>query len=76
MSESGNKVFLTLKQIAANEVEQKRLLEAQKVEIKSAENFWYAGIELGHTPTLSEAAMHYITNGGAEDFRKGHSAAV
>lgn len=45
-----------------------KYLQAQKEEILSPENMWFAGERLGHPPSPSEAAGHYISHGGADHF--------
>ena len=35
-------------------------------------NRYYASLVLGHSPSDSEAVMHYILNGGSVDFRRRH----
>jgi len=50
--------------------EMEEFLAAQKEDMVGEVNKWYAGEKLGHEPTPSEAALHYVTSGGAEKFRK------
>ncbi len=45
-------------------------LDQQIEEIKSPFNLWVTGEEVGHEPTISEAAIHYIKCGGASDFAR------
>ena len=37
-------------------------------------NRWVAGIDLGHEPSSLEAFIHFVRNGGAEDFRRQHAS--
>ncbi|MFA4936981.1 MAG: hypothetical protein WC575_01635 [Patescibacteria group bacterium] len=46
--------------------------ELQKKEILGPDNEYFAGQELGHSPTDNEAAVHYVEHGGAEHFAKEH----
>lgn len=47
-------------------------LELEKEEMLSAENKWFAGEKLGHSPTDQEAEMYYVENGGPEGFAERH----
>ncbi len=44
-------------------------------EILGPVNMWLAGEKLGRLPTPDEAALHYVENGGAEDFAHRHACA-
>lgn len=44
----------------------------QREEIRSAENHHSAKLSLGHDPSPHEAAMHYITGGGSDNFARRH----
>jgi hypothetical protein len=46
--------------------------ELEKEDILSSDNRWFAGEVLGHEPSDDEAALHYIKNGGADNFSKRH----
>jgi|GEM_PF-1906433 len=51
------------------------LLEYQKLQIEETlgdDNKYFAGLELGHSPTKEEAAQHYVTHGGPEHFAETH----
>ncbi len=50
--------------------EQEKYLEEQVREIQGDDNRYFAGEALGHEPTRSEAALHYVAHGGAVDFAK------
>jgi hypothetical protein len=50
--------------------EQAQYLKEQIKEMEGPDNTWFATQALGHTPTQSEAAEHYIKHGGAADFAK------
>jgi hypothetical protein len=42
-------------------------------EILGSDNQWFAGIQVGHTPSAGECVFHYILGGGMDAFRKKHS---
>ena len=60
--------------VKKREEQLQKYLEIQRGEMLGALNKYYARQKLGREPTESEAIMHYIKNGGAEDFfaRFGH----
>lgn len=49
---------------------QKRYIELERQEMLGEHNKYLAYKALGRSPDDNEAAMHYIKNGGAEDFHK------
>ncbi|MFH1111470.1 MAG: hypothetical protein V1712_00145 [Patescibacteria group bacterium] len=46
--------------------------ELQIKEMLGQDNEYFAGRELGHSPTDEEAAEYYVEHGGAEHFAKEH----
>ncbi|MCU0679342.1 MAG: hypothetical protein MUC28_02760 [Planctomycetes bacterium] len=48
----------------------KEFLDMQKKEMLGETNMYYASKAAGHQVSSDEAALHYIKNGGAADFRK------
>lgn len=46
--------------------------QRQVEEMRSDDNRWFAGENLGHEPDEEEAALHYATHGGSDHFRDTH----
>jgi len=42
----------------------------QIIEAVSEVNRWFAGVAVGHDPTVRECLSHYVRNGGAADFAR------
>lgn len=45
-------------------------ISAEKEDILGEKNMYYTAKKLGRTPTEDEAAHHFVSNGGAEDFER------
>ena len=61
-----NKTVLTFKEYLRQQMEQ----------ILSPDNKWFAGEKLNRTPTVDEAAEHFVAHGGAENFANQYSYEV
>ena len=65
--------ILQLKCSALTKAECMKLyLKVEELEMKSTDNEWLTGLEVGHQPDTNEKALNYFKNGGAEDFAIKH----